>query len=215
MNLTVAREILLAGLHSNTNVWSTTQQDHVIMGATKQANEGIGILRKYSIINTVASSAVLDFTTAEPDFDPTNLRNLYIKGTTDYDPFHAVNAEYVRHMKEVDTGSRQPEYVGFETKSRGLLHPTPDAIYPITFIWIEDEVSWTAPHATPANITFGIPDRLMYPILQIGGAALMTRSWPANKSALPNMKEFQDWIDKTAGTYGSDSGVDYPQPILD
>ena len=214
MNLTTARSILVECLSTVTNQWSTTQQDFAIQGAARYANEQIGILRKKSTVNTVASNSVIDLTTGEPDFFPTNWRHGRVSsgGTTSYDPVYLRQLDWIRMQLEADTGTRQPKYIGFETPASGLLYPTPDAAYTITFIWIQDIVSWTAGTASPDGVTFNIPDRLMMPILQYGGAAILTRSWPRNKSAVPNWSEFQEWVEETKGTYGSDEGGDVFPP---
>lgn len=197
-----------------TGPYTEKKADVAIKTILHEVNFRAKVLRSKGTFNTVADQATANFTTADTTFEQRRLLSLRIgllSGTALYDTFTHKHLGYVTRLLEQNTGTGQPEFIGFEANSAALLHPIPDAVYRITYVWNEPETDF-ALGAAGDGVTFSMPEDVIYPALSLGGAAMFQTLDDARRNTTGTLWfQYRQWLEQLVGEY-SDMGEDFAGP---
>lgn len=216
ITLTEARLIIAHGVGRTLAAgtpFTEDKADVAIKAVLHHVNFTAKVLRSRATFETVADQVAANFTTASTTFEMRRLLSMRIglaSGTDLYDPFTHKNLNYVQRLLSTDTGTAQPKFLGFETNAIALLYPIPDAAYTITYIWNEPEADF-AIGANGADVTFNMPEDVIYPALTWGGTAAFQYHDMATRVGSRGWIQYEKWLAELKDEY-TDQGEDFVEP---
>ena len=212
ITLTEARAIVLDAclrVANDDTLWNNQSIDHAIQMVLGYANERAGLLTTTDTKATTGSQATVDLSTISGFH-----KALLVYARIGYDSLPEADFDTVRQKLDASTAEGQPQLLAFETNTTAYLSPVPDEAYTITLKWRSDIANFTAGTGSPSAVSFGVPARIIRPLLYFGAAPALQFNFDYQElSKTTAWREFKEYVGSLRGKYGSERGAAYRDAI--